>query len=298
MKASIILALLSVLSTPLYAQDYSTVVYRKGDRPLAVPVDKMDSITVQETATVNEKYFEAQKDTLYVAPLNESHWKGRRIGFLGDSITEYGEYVNAYAALTGCRAMNYGQSATHIAKVSRSTTNAFESRVNKLPTALEMVVVFGGTNDFGHKTTAAFGAFSDGTKSDSYTFYAGLHRLFLALVQRFPGKPVVVMTPIHHGVEIDEPEYIIASDGTLTEGTNSTTGKTFKQYVDAIKEVAAFYSLPVIDAYSYSGLSPMTEIGKENRLYFKDGLHLSQKGGDRLAKWMYPLLEQIYEAYY
>ena len=297
--SSIILsASLAILSSTAKAQAYSTVLYRSGSTPMAVPVNQMDSITLQETSTVKEEYFAAQKDTVYVAPLVQSHWKGKRIGFLGDSITQNGEYVTAYADLTGCTAMNYGISATHIAKLNSSSTNAFEARVNKMSKILDMVVVFGGTNDFGHKATAPFGEFSDGTRAGRYSFYAGLHRLFSALLERFPGKPIVVMTPIHHGVEIDEPEYILNSDGSITEGTNSTTGKTFKEYVNAIKEVAAYYSLPVLDAYSYSGLSPMLEVGNANRVYFKDGLHLNQDGGKRLARWMYPQLEQIYEEYY
>ncbi|MCR4920713.1 MAG: SGNH/GDSL hydrolase family protein [Bacteroidaceae bacterium] len=294
----IIYPLLLSTSTSLFAQSHATVVYRQGETPQAIPVNQIDSITLQDISKVNADYFEAKKDTVYVAPLVQSHWKGKRIGFLGDSITQYGEYVDAYAALTGCEAMNYGISATHIARANGSTANAFESRYSRMSIGLDMVIVFGGTNDFGHKATAAFGEFSDGTKSGRYTFYAGLHRLMSGLVKRYAGKPIVIMTPIHHGVEIDEPEYILASDGSITEGTNSTTGKTFREYVNAIKEVAAYYSLPVIDAYSYSGLSPMTEVGSANRVYFKDGLHLSKKGGERLARWMYPQLEQIYDEYY
>ncbi|MBQ2460782.1 MAG: hypothetical protein II505_08905, partial [Bacteroidaceae bacterium] len=111
--SSIILsASLAILSSTAKAQAYSTVLYRSGSMPMAVPVNQMDSITLQETSTVKEEYFAAQKDTVYVAPLVQSHWKGKRIGFLGDSITQNGEYVTAYADLTGCTAMNYGISAT------------------------------------------------------------------------------------------------------------------------------------------------------------------------------------------
>ena len=297
MKKLIALVLMAV-SASILAQEYSTVVYRQGEHPMAVPVGKIDSITIEETSAVNPVYYETQKDTIYVVPQQQSHWKGKRIGFLGDSITQNGEYVASYAGITGCNALNYGISATHLARIDANTTNAFEQRANTLPLNLDMIVVFGGTNDFGHKTTAKFGSFEDGTVSSRYTFYAGLHRLFSKLVKRFPNKPIVVMTPLHHGVEIDEPEYVIAASGSLTEGKNSVTGKTFREYVDAIKEVAAYYSLPVLDAYSYSGLSPMTEIGSNNRRFFKDGLHLSEKGGERLARWMYPQLEMIYEQYY
>lgn len=282
----------------LWAQQYATILYRQTELPRAVPVVEIDSVVVRDVAEVDATYFATPKDTVYVAQVRESHWKGKRIGFLGDSITQFAEYVNSYASLTGCTAVNYGVSATHMAKSSSSDTNAFERRYSSMARNLDMVIVFGGTNDFGHTTTAAFGEFSDGTKSSKYTFYAGLHRLFKGLKTRYPDIPVVVMLPIHHGTEIDQKEYIINSDNTITEGTNATTGKTFREYVNAIREVAAYYSLIVLDAYSYSGLTPMTEIGASNRKFFRDGLHLNEAGGLRLARWMYPQLEAVYEMYY
>ena len=282
----------------LWAQQYATILYRQTEVPRAVPVAEIDSVVVRDVAEVDATYFAMPKDTVYVAQVRESHWKGKRIGFLGDSITQFAEYVNSYASLTGCTAVNYGVSATHMAKSSSSDTNAFERRYSSMARNLDMVIVFGGTNDFGHTTTAAFGEFSDGTKSSKYTFYAGLHRLFKGLKTRYPNIPVVVMLPIHHGTEIDQKEYIINSDNTITEGTNATTGRTFREYVNAIREVAAYYSLIVLDAYSYSGLTPMTEIGASNRKFFRDGLHLNEAGGLRLARWMYPQLEAVYEMYY
>lgn len=283
-----------------WAQQYATILYRQSEQPHAVRVAEIDSVVVRDVAEVDATYFAVQKDTVYVMPTKESHWKGKKVSFLGDSITQYGEYVNSYAALTGCTADNQGISATHLAARNNSDTNAFEKRYSKISATSKMVVVFGGTNDFGHSNTAEFGAFTDGPKAGKYTFYAGLHRLFKGLYDRFAkkGTPVVVMLPLHHGTEIDAPEFIINTDKSFTEGTNPTTGKTFREYVDAIRQVAAYYSLIVLDAYSYSGLSPMTEIGAENRKYFKDGLHLNEAGGERLARWMYPQLEAVYEMFY
>ena len=291
--------LIMLLCPMLWAQQqYATILYRQSEPPRAVSVAEIDSVVVRDVAEVDAAYFATAKDTIYVAQTRESHWKGKRVGFLGDSITQNAEYVNSYASLTGCTAMNYGVSATHMARKNSSDTNAFERRYTSMAKNLDMVIVFGGTNDFGHTTTAEFGAFTDGPKTAKYTFYAGLHRLFKGLHDRYPKIPVVIMLPIHHGTEIDVPEYIINSDKSFTEGTNPTTGKTFREYVNAIREVAAFYSLIVLDAYSYSGLSPMTEIGAENRVFFRDGLHLNAAGGERLARWMYPQLEAVYEMFY
>ena len=294
---SLLLPLMGVGGS-IWAQQYATILYRQSELPQAVPVTEIDSVVVRDVAQVDATYFDVPKDTVYVAQVRESHWKGKKIGFLGDSITQYAEYVNSYAKLTGCTAMNYGVSATHMARKNSSDTSAFERRYTSMPKSLDMVIVFGGTNDFGHTDTADFGEFSDGQKASKYTFYAGLHRLFAGLRTRYPKIPVVIMLPIHHGTEIDQKEYVINSDKTITEGKNSKTGKTFREYVDAIREVAAYYSLIVLDAYSYSGLTPMTEIGADNRMFFKDGLHLNSAGGERLARWMYPQLEAVYEMFY
>lgn len=239
-----------------------------------------------------------QQQTAETEPLKSSKWKGKKIGFLGNSITEQGRYVSAYAALTGCKAKNYGKSGTHMAKRNADDTLSFDCRYAKMPDDLDMVIVFGGTNDFGHEQTAPFGQFSDGPDPNKNTFYAGLHRLFRGLSLKYRDKPVVVMTPVHHGTELDVPEYKTGAHGALEEIKNPTSGKTFKEYVDAIKEVAAFYSLPVIDAYSSSGLTPFTEIGKNHRYYFADGLHPNARGGMKLARWMYPQLELIYDMFY
>lgn len=286
------------LCPSLWAQQYATILYRQSSVPRAVAVADIDSVVVRDVAEVDATYFETPTDTIYVAQTRESHWKGKKIGFLGDSITQNGEYVASYAKLTGCQTMNYGVSATHIARRNSSDTNAFERRYSTMPKNLDMVIVFGGTNDFGHADTADFGSFAEGPRTGRYSFYAGLHRLFKGLHDRYPKIPVVIMLPIHHGTEIDTPEYIIGTDKSITEGTNAKTGKTFREYVNAIREVAAYYSLIVLDAYSYSGLSPMTEIGASNRMFFKDGLHLNAAGGERLARWMYPQLEAVYEMFY
>ena len=298
MKHSIFSFVFLMLCPVLWAQQYATILYRQSNVPHAVPVSEIDSVVVRDVAEVDATYFASQKDTVYVAQTRESHWKGKKVGFLGDSITQNAEYVNSYANLTGCTAMNYGVSATHMAARNSSDSNAFEKRYSRMTKNLDMVIVFGGTNDFGHTNTAEFGEFGNGPKVGKFTFYAGLHRLFKGLRNRYPDIPVVIMLPIHHGTEIDEKEYIINSDNSITEGTNATTGRTFREYVNAIREVAAYYSLIVLDAYSYSGLSPMLEIGSGNDGYFRDGLHLNAAGGERLARWMYPQLEAVYEMYY
>lgn len=231
-----------------------------------------------------------------ITDIKENILENKKIGFLGDSITAMGYYISAFQQMSNCITVNYGVGGSHIAARSSDDNEAFEKRVPSLADDLDGVVVFGGTNDFGHTLTAPFGTFDDYTDEDIYSFYAGCHRTFKQLYDKYRGKPIVVMLPLHHGYEVDTPEYIFNEDGTITAGSNPTTEKTFKEYVDAIKQVAQYYSFYVIDAYSESGLNPCLETSG-TRYYFTDGLHLNQVGGNRLGNFMLPLMEQVFSMF-
>ena len=102
------LSILLLLCSSLWAQQYATILYRQAELPHAVPVSEIDSVVIKDVAEVDATYFAAQKDTVYVVQTKESHWKGKKVAFFGDSITQNGEYVRSYANLTGCTADNYG----------------------------------------------------------------------------------------------------------------------------------------------------------------------------------------------
>ena len=204
--------------------------------------------------------------------------KGKVINFLGDSITQgHGvmEEKNIYHQRIAKtyklkRANNYGISGTRFAKQQVPTVDNpsfdqwFASRVEDLDPAADAVVVFGGTNDWGHGD-APIGTFSDRTED---SFYGACHVLYSKLIARFPGKPIVVVTPLHRVGERDkhkrEDREMMLSD-----------------YVDIIKEVARYYSLPVCDMFSISGLQP--EIPEILEMYIPDGLHPNDAGHKVLA---------------
>lgn len=129
----------------------------------------------------------------------------------------------------------------------------------------DAVVVFGGTNDWGHGD-AEIGQFSD--RADD-TFYGACHVLFSSLINRYPGKPIVIMTPLHRAQEND----------LHTKGDRQVT---LEVYVDIIKEVARYYSLPVCDLYANSGLQPCVEIIKNK--FVPDGLHPNDDGHAVMAE--------------
>ena len=219
--------------------------------------------------------------------------KGLKMNFLGDSITRgvgassedkvYHAILKREAGLLEAR--NYGISGTRYA-VQKGTekrpkdnyfdVNAFSERFDQMDDDADVVVVFGGTNDYGHGD-APFGEFSDRTPD---TFYGALHFVYAGLIKKYLGKPIVIMTPLHRVGEL----------GACWE--KPTDDKTpLKTYVDAIKEVARYYSLPVLDLFAESGMQP--EIPEIKEMYMPDGLHPSDKGYEVIAHKLKKFLENL-----
>lgn len=170
--------------------------------------------------------------------------KNRKINFLGDSITEGigvssrdKKYVEVFARkFEPAMVRNYGISGTRIARQQTPAVGNprfdldFCSRVAEMDA--DIVVVFGGTNDFDHGD-APMGSFDDRTPD---TFYGACHTLMLRLIEKYPTATIVFMTPLHRAVEVND------------------NGEKLSAYVGVIREVAAFYALPVLDLYTTAGI--------------------------------------------
>lgn len=213
---------------------------------------------------------------------------GKKIAFLGDSITEgvgatsedkiYHQVLKSIAGLD--EAVNYGISGTRIANQkfpseSPETDYYFASRVDGMRDDVDAVVVFGGTNDYGHGD-APFGTFAD---NDVDTFYGACHVLMQKLINKYPDKPIVFMTPLHRINEMDSMANGIPKNLTLSD------------YVYALREVAEYYSVPVLDLYASGGMQPNVEV--QNKHYFADGLHPNDNGHAQIANKLKTFLESL-----
>lgn len=209
--------------------------------------------------------------------------EGLKINFLGDSITEgYHAVLAKQAKLAVAR--NYGISATKYAFQSgypeRPKTEAdaqsFCERFTKMDDDADIVIVFGGTNDYGHGD-APIGGFYD---RDYNTFYGACHYLYSGLIKKYLGKPIIIMTPLHRVGELKN------------TGSVKTWGcGTLRGYVNIIREVAEYYSLPVFDLYANSGLQP--ELAEIREKYIPDGLHPNAEGHKIIATKLKSFLEQL-----
>lgn len=214
--------------------------------------------------------------------------KNKRVLFLGDSITEgVGVsspekcYVSVFGKMSGAIVKNYGIDGTRIAKQTRKSDNPrwdmdFISRVDEMEKEADAIVVFGGTNDFGHGD-AAIGDFDS---RDEHTFYGAMHSLCIKLLNKYPDAEFVFVTPLHRASENGE----INEIGLKREAPLSG-------YVDIIKEVAGHYGLPVCDLFNESGMQP--EVGIIREKYMPDGLHPSDAGSEKIAKRLCGFLTRL-----
>ena len=213
--------------------------------------------------------------------------KGTKINFLGDSITEgagTSSHDKMFTMLIereyGAICQNYGIGGTRIARQKTPTEEKWDrdfiSRVPEMDNDADIVVVFGGTNDFGHGD-APLGTMRDRTP---YTFYGALHCLYTALTEKYPDVPVVILTPLHR----------LNEDSPKGDNKPAPVG-TLKEYVNIIREVAEYYSFPVLDLYKESGLQPKVPVIQQK--YIPDGLHPNDAGNEILAHKIARFLETL-----
>ena len=213
----------------------------------------------------------------------------KKILFLGDSITEgcgtsgrEKTFCSLIAEKYHACCMNYGIGGTRIARQSKPSAeerwdNDFCSRVSKMQRDADVIVIFGGTNDYGHGD-APIGSMKDRTPD---TFYGALHTLYSTLIEKYIGTPIVVITPLHRTNE----------ENPRGDGYKETDVGPLSLFVGIIRQVAEYYSLPVLDLYATSGLQPAVPAIKEN--YMPDGLHPNDAGHAVLAEKIGKFLENL-----
>ena len=186
--------------------------------------------------------------------------KGIKMAVLGDSITEghgvadkNNMYYNIVARECGVRELYVdGISGTRFARQSNESEKPkhdldFLSRIEKIDADSDLVVVFGGTNDFGHGD-APLGTPEDKTP---YTFWGACNLMCEMLWERFPKGQIVFMGPMHREVDI-------------------------------IKTATRKYSIPFLDLMSVAGITPRVPALRE--LYMPDGLHPNDAGQKKIAE--------------
>ncbi|MDD6144341.1 MAG: SGNH/GDSL hydrolase family protein [bacterium] len=213
--------------------------------------------------------------------------KGRIINVLGDSITEgVGASCEAnrftdvlWREYELQKVNNYGISGSRIAKQHAMTNERherwFASRIEEMDPNADAVIVFGGTNDYGHGD-APLGSFEDRTVD---TFYGACHVLMQGLMEKYVGKPVIICTPLHRDEENDPHD------------ERKVEVHPLHVYRSILMEVAQYYAMPVLDLYAVSGIQPQNAVCRE--ALCPDGLHPNDAGHAIVARRMGEMLKML-----
>ena len=236
---------------------------------------------------------------------SDSQWWGKRVAFLGDSMTDtrrvgttcvYWEYLSE---LLGIKPLVYG--------INGNQWDGIYSQALKLQeekgTDVDAILIFAGTNDY-NRGIPMGEFFSETTKQTNVngnqvsrkyrtpilndsTFCGRINKVMSYLKNNFPQQQIIILTPIHRG-------YASFSEKNVQPDENYCNGKGLyvDAYIDALKQAASYWAVPLIDLHSISGLFPLADAQLQ---YFHnketDRLHPNAIGDYRLAKTLqYQLL--------
>lgn len=149
----------------------------------------------------------------------------------------------------------------------------------------DIIAVSGGTNDWFY----ALNGVGDMTSTGTDTFYGALKTLCETLLTKYPQKVIFFTTPIKRAQPFET-----GGDPTTPTSVNAN-GKTLMEYADIIKEVCAYYSIPVLDMYRESGLNP--HLAAQQSLFDDVLTHPTDDGrkimARRVAGWLAGLCRNI-----
>lgn len=218
----------------------------------------------------------------------KAYWKGKKWVAYGDSISaglhleepEQQLYSHLIAKDLGMQlisgsmhAMN-GQGYTVTAGVASGQHSMPAYVALDKNTDADLVTMFAGTNDFGRTVAMPLGSFADDANTES--FYGRLKYTCNLLCNKYPNALIILVTPLpRHDCEYG------------TKGAVEPT-KTLVDYADAIRQVAALYSFPVLDLTRESGMQIRN--ASFCKAYMVDQIHPNAAGH---AKFIAPALERF-----
>lgn len=208
-------------------------------------------------------------------------WKGKKVLVLGDSITE-GAAASAWANVYHQRLSEmlgfseliaYGKGGTRIARQKTPSENPlydhdFNERADAMDPVADLVIAFGGTNDFGHGD-APMGKPGDNTV---YTFFGACRCLYKKLAARYGKEKILILTPLHR----------LKEESAFGDGCKVVPGEPMYRYVEAIKKTAGDMGLKTLDLWADDDLNMF--VGDHAKYFSPDGLHPNDEGHRLLAE--------------
>lgn len=281
----VILSMVFEFETVLAAEDTGIIIEE-------VPVAK-EIQTVEDPET--QVIINAQQE---IINMELSMEKYHVINLLGDSITEgvgasdkSKTYPSVLARLTGAKVNNYGVSGSRITDADTKIPHpgAFVNRMYGMSSEADLIIVFGGTNDFW------FGDCPIGKSTDKgqNTFYGALNKMMSHLKNSYPNADIVFITPYQQSKDATETQpYKRSTYGNFGTGT-------LKEYRIAILDRCQYYGIPVLDLYADYELNTVDNIEALRKYgqFMCDGCHLNDAGYNLLARKIYKFIMQDFSSY-
>lgn len=236
-------------------------------------------------------------------------WQGKKVAYFGDSITDprnkaskkkYWSFLEEWLSITP---YVYAVSGRQWNDIPRQTDQLKKEHGDDF----DAILIFIGTNDYnnavplghwfdekmenveyGHNYVKRSEARMRRIPSMDANTYRGRINIALDSLKRtYPTKQIVLLTPIHRAGF-----YANDKNWQCTEDYQNRCGLYLDSYVEAVKEAANIWAVPVIDLNALCGLYPMID---EHAQYFNradtDRLHPNDRGHERMARTlMYQLM--------
>ncbi len=230
--------------------------------------------------------------------MTHSQWNGKKVAFLGDSITDknhigttknYWQYLEE---MLGIEAVVYG--------INGDTWGGMQNQARRLKEELgdeiDALSIFAGTNDFNgslplgkwydivpeevNNRTTIMVSPRRHFAMDPGTLRGRINIALSYIKENFPRQQVFLLTPIHRAFFTCGPDNVQPD-----ESFPNKLGLYVDEYIAAIKEAANVWAVPVIDLNALCGLFPLTPAHVS---FFNnkdvDKLHPNADGHRRMAK--------------
>lgn len=250
-----------------------------------------DVLMVMETNFMFADYFPYTQKFIAMQPVQgfyRSKWYEKTWWVLGDSIsTGWGDGAGAGNVYAN-KPYSYLLARDRQIRVQNDAVSGYtigtiydNKVVNMPPTAYapDLITIMAGTND--HGFNIAIGTINDDPATGT-TFYARYRKTVEWLQNQYPYASIGLIVPIQR-------------NGTVDGNVANATGKTLRDYCDAVVAIGKYYSIQVLDWYTSVGFTPYIAAQKTN--YYtgtpSDGTHPNDAGHIKMAALVGDFIEKL-----